>query len=317
MSDLLNSVALERAHGAIKILRAANSDNNGARTFTRALILRALSFSGPDKRPPEIIARERWGRDGDEVADEIRKSTTAALTGTTTAGAQAFFDVAANASLIGKLPLRRWPFDTATLASASAIGNEVPEGYATPIRAPSLATFKLTPRKFQSATVLTRESLLACDPSVEKGIEGDLVQAVADAVDAAFVADITGAAGTFGGNRLHAVYVLNPSDASARADILLNVQGGTLYGCPAYTSNAVPIGSALLFDASQVATNWTAGAVDYAEHAAIQQDTAPANPTTAGTSLVSLWQNNCVGVRATMFAGWRIGGTPEIVSLAS
>jgi hypothetical protein len=45
--------------------------------------------------------------------------------------------------------------------------------------------------------------------------------------------------------------------------------------------------------------------IDVSREASVQMDSAPDNPPTASTVLVSFWQNNLVGIRAERFINWR------------
>jgi Phage capsid family./Caudovirus prohead protease. len=45
--------------------------------------------------------------------------------------------------------------------------------------------------------------------------------------------------------------------------------------------------------------------IDASREASIQMDSAPMSPADATTVLVSLWQNNCVGLRAERFVNWK------------
>ncbi|MFT4196760.1 MAG: hypothetical protein QM601_02415 [Pseudoxanthomonas sp.] len=286
-----------------------------ALNFARSAIVGATVFGKYDNRSADVIASERWGGEGAAVA----KAATSAITGETTAEAEAFFGLAAEASLLGKLPLRRWPFRLRTLVSGGITAGEVIEGLATPMRVPSLSTFRLDARKFQGATIITREALERGGIIAETGLRNDLLQATADAVDAGFVADLLSAAGTFDGDHRFAVYLLNPADAAANADEKLNVRGGEYLGYPAFTSNAVDEGTAIFFDASKVAAAWETGEIDFSQHAAVEASDAPTGDsvTPTATQLVSLFQSNTVAIRATIIADWNISGAVEVTSVGS
>jgi HK97 family phage major capsid protein/HK97 family phage prohead protease len=88
--------------------------------------------------------------------------------------------------------------------------------------------------------------------------------------------------------------------------------GGTLLGIPVVTSeNAgltdasangkivilASLGDILLADDGQVA-------IDVSREASVQMDSAPTDPTAAGTVLESLWQRNLVGIKAERFMAW-------------
>lgn len=52
--------------------------------------------------------------------------------------------------------------------------------------------------------------------------------------------------------------------------------------------------------------------VDISREASVQMDSAPANPADATTVLVSLWQNNLVGLRAERFINWKRGNNDAV-----
>ena len=45
--------------------------------------------------------------------------------------------------------------------------------------------------------------------------------------------------------------------------------------------------------------------IDLSREASVQMDSSPDNPSTATTVLVSLWQNNLIGLRAERFVTWK------------
>jgi hypothetical protein len=61
-----------------------------------------------------------------------------------------------------------------------------------------------------------------------------------------------------------------------------------------------------LVDASQILFSDDGGIdIDTTDQAAIQMDSAPANPSDATTVLVSLWQRNLWGVRVQRWVAWK------------
>ena len=59
--------------------------------------------------------------------------------------------------------------------------------------------------------------------------------------------------------------------------------------------------------------------LDASNQASLQMDTAPTNPPTATTVMVSLWQMNMVGIRAERFINWtkrRAGAVQYITGAA-
>ena len=70
-------------------------------------------------------------------------------------------------------------------------------------------------------------------------------------------------------------------------------------------SDYVPAGVVALVNASDIYIADDGGfAVDLSREASVQMDTAPDNPTTSSTVLVSLWQRNLVGFRAERTINW-------------
>jgi hypothetical protein len=101
-----------------------------------------------------------------------------------------------------------------------------------------------------------------------------------------------------------------PSTAGDRAFPELTVRGGALAGITVIASDQMPGGSpdvaGLLVDASQIAT-WSGGVgLSRARHASVQMDDTPnmfaggagSPDAPAGSTVVNLWQTNCVGLRA-------------------
>lgn len=84
----------------------------------------------------------------------------------------------------------------------------------------------------------------------------------------------------------------------------VNMNGGTFFGMPVVVSEAVGniviLANAqdiLLADDGQVT-------IDASREASLQMDTAPDNPTSATTVMVSLWQRNLIGIRAERYVNW-------------
>jgi HK97 family phage major capsid protein len=88
----------------------------------------------------------------------------------------------------------------------------------------------------------------------------------------------------------------------------INVNGGSWFGFPVITSNAVGLGGSptdnfiALIDQSEVLLADDGGiSIDMSQEASIEMNDAP---TGGATSLVSLWQNNLLGLRAERYINW-------------
>lgn len=85
----------------------------------------------------------------------------------------------------------------------------------------------------------------------------------------------------------------------------VNMGGGVFFGLPVIVSEYVPAGTVALVNASDIYVGDEGGfSVDFSREASLQMDSAPDNPTTATTVLVSLWQRNLVGFLAERTINW-------------
>jgi HK97 family phage major capsid protein len=77
---------------------------------------------------------------------------------------------------------------------------------------------------------------------------------------------------------------------------------GTLKGYPIIASNTIPLGTIILIDCSQVlhAADPVVD-IEASSEASLQMDTAPATPP---TPMVSLWQQNMLGIKAEQYQYW-------------
>jgi len=88
----------------------------------------------------------------------------------------------------------------------------------------------------------------------------------------------------------------------------LSISGGAIFGLPVITSQSVPSsvsgGSIMVLVAQNEIFFADDGAVriDVSEQASLQMESAPS---AGAQSLVSLWQNNLVGIRAERFVNWQ------------
>lgn len=114
------------------------------------------------------------------------------------------------------------------------------------------------------------------------------------------------------------VWVMRPGEAIALSllrtsqDVFafptINAEGGTWFGYPVITSNSVPYtasgGSIIAFVKQDEIFYADEGGVriDVSNQAALQMDSAPS---AGAQSLVSLWQNNLIGIRAERFVNWQ------------
>jgi HK97 family phage major capsid protein/HK97 family phage prohead protease len=115
------------------------------------------------------------------------------------------------------------------------------------------------------------------------------------------------------------VWIMNPATAlklsmkrntdGTKAFPDINPSGGTFNGYAVITSNNVALTGSptdsfvVLMDPSEIMLADDGGvSIDMSTEASVEMDSAP---TGGATSLVSLWQNNLVGLRAERFINWR------------
>lgn len=92
----------------------------------------------------------------------------------------------------------------------------------------------------------------------------------------------------------------------------ITASGGSIYGYPVVTSENIPAegGSPagnriVLLKAGEILMADDGGVViDSSREASVQMNTTPDNPATASTVLISLWQNNLVGIKVERFINW-------------
>jgi len=270
-----------------------------------------------------------------------------------------FVDFLRPMTIIGKLPLRRAPFNIRIprqLTGGSAFWTG--EGQAKPVT--SLTFDNITMKWFKLATiaVITQELARFSSPAAEGLIRDALAKAIAYQADLDFIdpdnagtADVKPASILYGVTPIHAsgtneaalnadiasvfgpfitanmspetgYWLMTPAQAlkislmkntlGQRAFPGVGLNGGEFNGMPLITSNALndAEGSAggapiVLIDAASI---WLAddgeATIDVSTQASVQMDSAPDNPTTASTVMVSLWQRNEIGIRAERYINW-------------
>lgn len=262
-------------------------------------------------------------------------------------------------TIIGKLPLRRAPFNIRIprqLTGGSAFWTG--EGQAKPVT--SLTFDNITMKWFKLATiaVITQELARFSSPAAEGLVRDALAKAIAYQADLDFIdpdnagtTDVKPASILNGVTPIHAsgtneaalnadiasvflpfinanmspetgYWLMTPAQAlkislmkntlGQRAFPGVGLNGGEFNGMPLITSQALndaegSTGGApiVLIDAASI---WLAddgeATIDVSTQASVQMDSAPDNPTTASTVMVSLWQRNEIGIRAERYINW-------------
>jgi HK97 family phage major capsid protein len=230
--------------------------------------------------------------------------------------------------------MKSLPVNLQNIAVASGTsGTTVGEGQTKPITKMTLAQVQVVPKKTTTIVAVSKELLQFSSSNI---FATELTNAVAEAVDASFVSEITNgispttsagggpvailtdlaallASLTVGANSR--IFLLVGSDVAKLWSVKTTIQGSLLFpnmtptggevqGMQVIVTSAVS-GSIVAVDASQLAAASGNIILDTSEEATLQFDSTPDSPPTNATNLVSLWQLNFAAIRATRF--WAIG----------
>jgi HK97 family phage major capsid protein len=313
--------------------------------FTRSIM--AVATAQKTLADAGDYAASRWG----SRAGEVTRAAVNALTTANSPDAAAFqgaatefFQLVAERSILGRLAgLRRVPLHRRFMTATGATGYWVAQGAAKPVSSMTFATTTLPPLKIAAMTVTTDELLTSSDPAAEAVIRADLLRAVVEALDLAFIdpgnagvagqtpasitddvtpasstgnpaADLKALIGGFGGDLETSYFVMDSTTAvhlagTDRPDI--GARGGSLYGVPVITSGHVADGTVVLLDPGGLAYAEGAAQVKVSREASILMDSAPAMASAAGSpsepiaaALVSLWQCDAAAVLVERDVNW-------------
>ena len=119
------------------------------------------------------------------------------------------------------------------------------------------------------------------------------------------------------------VFIMSEANAFALAGAIttlgvrpfpeLTAQGGTLLGVPVITSQAAGNNVILVHAPSILFADDGGVNIDVSQEASLEMNTAPTSPVAAATVLVSLWQQNLIGLRAERFINWKRARTTAVV----
>jgi HK97 family phage major capsid protein len=93
----------------------------------------------------------------------------------------------------------------------------------------------------------------------------------------------------------------------------LTAKGGTILGVPVITSQTAGSVVALVHAPSILFADDGGVNIDVSREASLEMNTTPTSPVAAGTVLVSLWQQNLIGLRAERFINWKRARTTAVV----
>jgi HK97 family phage major capsid protein/HK97 family phage prohead protease len=119
------------------------------------------------------------------------------------------------------------------------------------------------------------------------------------------------------------VFIMSEANAFALASALtsngvlvnsgLSAKGGTVLGVPVVTSQAAGNVVAAVHAPSILFADDGGVSIDVSREASVEMSTTPTSPSTASVILLSLWQQNLIGLRAERFINWKRARTTSVV----
>lgn len=92
----------------------------------------------------------------------------------------------------------------------------------------------------------------------------------------------------------------------------MTAQGGTLFGLPVVTSQSAGTTVALVDQKGILYADEGGVNIDVSREASLEMESSPTDPVVAATVLVSLYQQNLVGIRAERFCTWKRARTASV-----
>jgi hypothetical protein len=256
--------------------------------------------------------------------------------------AEAFVGYVRPLTIVGRLPLRRTPFNVKVPQQTGAgVYGWSPEGGLKKVTQVAYGTLTLGITKCSAIIVVTSELMKLSVPSAELLLRDELSAGLAQLVDTTFVNDALAPGGGSPGSILNGVTPVTPSgttEAALARDVstlvsqfltnnpdptrarlvmgpthaamlqhatnspTLTVDGGSVYGLPVIIS-ANAGARVIALDGAQILLGDNGVVIDLSRQASIELDDAPTG--SAASVMTSLWQSNLVGFRADWFISWK------------
>ncbi|KKZ89368.1 phage major capsid protein [Rhizobium phaseoli] len=311
--------------------------------FTRLAL--ALALSDGDDLNAAGIAEARWGASSApaRILRSVGAGTYSDMGGEFKAAATEFFAVVEQLSVLGRLAgFRRVPLRTRMLTATSGTSAFwVEEGKPKPVSTMTFASGALASLKIAALAIVTEELAMSLDPAAEGVVRRDMIRVMVEAIDENLLdpansgvagvspasitngvtpisastdptADLRVLIENFDGNLESATFIMTPSVAASLAGADrpgIGLRGGELLGAPAVASRSAPADTIIIIDTSALALGEGPSEIRTSRAAAIEMldDDLDQDATTGtGTSLVSLWQANCLGILAEKQMNWEI-----------
>jgi HK97 family phage major capsid protein len=246
---------------------------------------------------------------------------------------------------VTRIPLRTRIVTITTAAS----GSEVGQLQAKPVSQMALGSEEVEPVKVVAVHVVSEEIAKFATPSAVEFFNAGLRRAVATATDSAFLSGLlvgvtpTASAGTSHANfqtDLAALLVGVDVGSTSRVYLIMRpdrvktyvpmLTAGNTYAFPSLTlaggpivggievlvSDQVPTGRVILVVADGLLVGDDAISLDASREALLQMNTTPDSPATAATTVVSLWQQDLVGIRADRLIAFNAARSRSVAALS-
>ncbi|MCG5477471.1 MAG: phage major capsid protein [Ensifer alkalisoli] len=311
--------------------------------FVRMAVAKALA-DGDDLNAAGI-AEARWGASSApaRILRAIGAGTFSDMGNEFRVAQTEFFGIVEQLSVLGRLAgIRRVPLRTRLLTAASGVSSYwVQEGRPKPVSKMAFTSGSLASLKIASLSVITEELAASDDVAAEGTIRRDMLRSMVEVLDQTLLdpansgsagvspASITNgvtpiSAGTdpaadlrllvegFQGDLESATFIMTPSVAASLASADrpgIGLRGGELLGAPAVASRSAPADSIILVDTSALALGEGAAEVRTSRNATIEMldaNLVQDATTGTGTSLVSLWQCNALGILSEREMNWEL-----------
>ena len=216
------------------------------------------------------------------------------------------------------------------VVSGAAVGGIAGHGLPRRISEMALTGEELEPRTASAIVIVSKELLARSGAAGQALLSRELRRAASAALDRAFIESMLTAsplptATADAMDNLHAMldavntqgvarlyWLAAPDVANRLATLRANAtgpllfeggpgpQGGELLGAPLLVSGEILSGTIALIDASGFAIGLGVVELRVLQHATVEMSDTPADPTAAGTVMISLWQRNLVGLEAAL-----------------
>ena len=276
------------------------------------------------------LARERWAGDF-EVEGAVTKAAIDPIgsgDGLAAAGIRALIGLLRDLELPSRLGLRQVPLvRNAAVQTAGSSASWVADGAPAGVSALQFSDASLDVRKVVAVSILTKALAELSSPAAETAVRDDLLAAAADTVSSTFAstdaASSAAPAGILNGltpiasvdavTDLRALLASFPRTATvavilsaSNALAVATAAAGGLSavfgpGGPMLVVSDYAADNVIALDRQRVMLGDGGLVVDATEQAAVQLDSAPG---AGAQTLVSLWQQNLIGLRATRFVNW-------------